>query len=171
MSDAPTTGQAGPDLFERVPVQIQWRRSGPALVEFSGERFVKGFAKGDDCNCLIFTLRECLCDVGLLCVVDAPWVRMELRRRFRTGPDAVTERNYLDLRVHGPVVLDLIGESARANGCDPGRAIRAENFKMTCVAEDQRVVGEVVGEGRVDLFPLNEGLRHFVPLLRDRSAR
>ena len=77
----------------------------------------------------------------------------------------------LDFRNHGPVVLDLIGEYARATGCDPEGAIRAENFKLICVAEDERVVAEVVGEGRGEPNLLNEGLRHFVPLLRDRSAR
>ena len=70
------------------------------------------------------------------CVANSSRVLIKLRHR-----------TILDLRPHYASVIDLIGLSARVNGCDAAGKIRAENFSVTCVAEDQLVVGEVVGEG------------------------
>ena len=162
------TGRAAPNMFKRAPVRIFREDLNRVIVEFEGKRFVKGSASGDGFNCLIYALLGALNDVGVLCVADVPWVRDELRRRFKTGSDQVTAEKCLDLRPHYASVIDLIGLSARANGCDAAGKIRAENFSVTCVAEDQLVVGEVVGSG-ASLYVLNEGLQHFVPLLRDRS--
>ena len=82
------------------------------FVEFSGRSFIKGFASGDGYNCLIQTLLACLNDNGILCVADVPWIREELRRRFRTGENIVMAKNYLDLRNHWRSIIDLIGISA-----------------------------------------------------------
>ena len=139
------------------------------LVEFSNRTFIKGFASGTGYNCLIQTLLACLNDNDLLCVADVPRIRQELRQRFRQGENRVTERNYLDLRNHWTSIIDLIGISARANGCDPTNQIKARNFNVTAVLEEQRIVVERDGVGPINLFVLNGGIRHFVPLLRNRQ--
>ena len=170
VSDAPTTGTAAADIFERTPVQIRRERGNlNVFVEFSGRSFIKGFASGDGYNCLIQTLLACLNDNGILCVADVPWIREELRRRFRTGENIVMAKNYLDLRNHWRSIIDLIGISARRNSCDPANQIHARNFNVTAVLEDGRFVAEKDGEGPISLFMLNEGNSHFVPLLRNRQ--
>ena len=139
------------------------------MVEFDNRSFIKGFASGDGCNCLIETLLACLNDNGLLCVADVPWIRQELRRRFRQGENRVTERNYLDLRNHWTTIIDLIGISARHNECDPTNQIHARNFNVMAMLEERSIVVERDGVGAINLFVLNEGNQHFVPLLRNRQ--
>ena len=164
------SGRAAADIFERTPVQIH-RDAGNqnVVVEFDNRSFIKGFASGDGCNCLIETLLACLNDNDLRCIADVPWIRQELRRRFRQGENRVTEGNYLDLRNHWTTIIDLIGISARRNECDPTNQIHARNFNVTAVLEEQRIVVERDGVGPVNLFVLNEDIRHFVPLLRNRQ--
>ena len=138
-------------------------------VEFSGNRFVKGSASGYECNCLIETLKSCLNDNNIPCVADVPWIRQELRRLFPHGENQVEERNYLDLRNHWRSINDLIGISARKHNCDLMNQIHARNFKVTAVLEEGRVVVERDGDGPIQLFMLNEGNYHFVPLLQNRQ--
>ena len=155
-------------MFERTPVRItRQEHLQRVLVEWNGRSFIKGNVSGEGCNCLIRTLRECLNDQGLLCVADVPWIRLELRKRFRAGENRVTEDNFLDLRNHWRSIVDLIGMSARENDCDPHRRIVAANFNVTAVLEESQRVVEVDGEGLIPLFILNQGNMHFVPLLRN----
>ena len=98
-----------------------------------------------------------------------PWIRQELRRRFRQGEDRVTEANYLDLRNHWTTIIDLIGISARHNECDPTNQIHARNFNVTAVLEERRIVVERDCVGAINPFVLNEGNEHFVPLLQIRQ--
>ena len=169
-ADSTTTGRAAPNMFERTPVQIRRERGTPnVLVEFSGHSFVKGFASGSGCNCLIHTLLSCLSDNGIPCMADAPWIRKELRKQFPQGANQVTERNFLDLRNHWRSIINLIGVNARRNSYDATDQIHARNFKVTAVLEDGRFVAEVDGDGPIDLYLLNEGNAHFVPLLRNRQ--
>ena len=159
-------------MFERTPVRIYKERGTVnKYVEFSGHRFIKGFASGLGCNCLIETLLACLNDNGIPCVANIPWIRNELRKLFPQGENQVTARNYLDLRNHWRPIIDLIGVSARLHGCDTENQIYARNFTVTAVLEDTRVVSEKDGDGPIELFMLNEGIRHFVPLLRDTRSR
>ena len=130
---------------------------------------MKGSASGTGFNCLIDTLRKCLNDQGFKCVANIPWIRNELRKRFPTGENAVEACNYLDFRNHWKDIIDLIGESAREHGCDPNHDIFASNFNVTAVLEETSRVIEVDGAGPVALYILNEGNRHFVPLLRNRE--
>ena len=92
-----------------------------------------------------------------------------LRRRFREGENRVTERNYLDLRNHWTTIIDLIGISARCNECDPTNQIHARNFNVTAVLEERRIVVERDCVGPINLFVVNEGNQHFVPLLQIRQ--
>ena len=167
--DAPTTGHAAPDLFERTPVQIQHVNAQRTLVQWSAGNFIKGSASGAGCNCLIQTLLACLNDNGILCVADVPWIRKELRKQFPTGENMVTNANFLDLRNHWRSIIDLLGVSARNHGCDRENQIHAMNFRVTSVLEDSQRVVEVDGDGPIHLFMLNEGNYHFVPLLRNRE--
>ena len=165
--DAPTTGHAAPDLFERTPVRIQRVDAHQTLVEWNAGNFVKGSASGAGCNCLIQTLLACLNDNGIRCDADVPWIRQELQKQFPTGENKVTHANFLDLRNHWDKIIDLIGVSARRKRHDRLVEIYAGHFRVTCVLEDARRVVEEVGEGDIDLFMLNEGNYHFVPLLRN----
>ena len=156
-------------MFERAPVRTNRRDKRRIFVEFSGRQFVKGSASGAGCNCLIQTLLACLNDDNVRCVANVPWIRQELRRLFPVGENIVTERNYLDLRNHWRSIIDLIGVSARHQGCDEQNQIHARNFRVTGVLEEAARVVEADGDGPIHLFTLNEGNYHFVPLLRNRE--
>ena len=95
------------------------------------------------------------------------WVRDRLLQEFpRTGATAVTSSNYLDLCSHWEVIVRLLGEQARALGCDPNHSIQPSTFKIVCIAESRSIVGEEYGTGKVILYLLNEDVRHFVPLIQ-----
>ena len=166
--DAAATGSSAPHMFSRLPVAIT-ENARRKLVRVGEQVFVKGAASGENNNCLIHTLIGVLQD-HVSFIADPRWIRSELRRRFPSGPNAVTAKNYLDLRAHWQDILSLISESACAQGFLDGRLIRPEAFRITCVEEGRQVVGDVVGDGPTDLFILNEYLQHFVPLLRRRDV-
>ena len=169
--DAAATGSAAPDMFARVPVTFR-RNARRTLVRVGEQEFVKGAASGDDNNCLIQTFILALQD-HVSFIADPRWIRSELQRRFPSGPDRVTEENYLDLRAHWRDIVSLISRSACERGFHDGRLIRPEAFRVTCVYEVRQVVGDVVGDGPTELFILNEHvqhMRHFVPLLRRRDV-
>ena len=156
-------------MFERAPVRIDRRHKRRILVEFSGRHFVKGAASGIGCNCLIHTLLSCLNDNNLRCVANVPWIRQELQKLFPDGENIVTKNNFLDLRNHWRSIIDLIGVSARQQGCDERNQIHSENFRVTGVLEEAERVVEEDGDGPIHLFTLNEGNYHFVPLIRNRE--
>ena len=153
-------------MFDRVPVSIE-RGVRCTRVRIGDRRFVKGSAPGTDNNCLIFALLEALQDFTPV-LIDVPWVRVQLQRRFPSGDNKVSERSFLDMRPHWRDVISLIGESAERLGIAEGRRIRPEAYRFVAVHEEREVIGDVVGEGPTELFILNEGFLHFVPLLRDR---
>ena len=156
-------------MFERAPVRIDRRHKRRILVEFSGRHFVKGAASGVGCNSLIHTLLSCLNDNNLRCVANVPWIRQELQKLFPDGENIVTKNNFLDLRNHWRSIIDLIGVSARHQGCDERNQIHSENFRVTGVLEEAERVVEEDGDGPIHLFTLNEGNYHFVPLIRNRE--
>ena len=78
----------------------------------------------------------------------------------------MTPLSFLDFRLHWRATIDFIGESARDNGHDMLALIRAESFRVVCVEETTRVVGDADGDGTLDLHLLNEGQLHYVPLFR-----
>ena len=167
--DAAATGSAAPDMFSRVPVAIR-RNARRTLVRVGEQEFVKGAASGENCNCLIQTFILALQDHVSSFLADPRWIRSELQRRFPSGPDRVTDKNYLDLRAHWRDIVSLISQSACRLGFHDYRQIRPEAFRVTCVYEARQVVGDVVGDGPTELFILNEHMRHFVPLLRRRDV-
>ena len=156
-------------MFERRPVRIERVRKQRVLVHFSERSFLKGSASGAGCNCLIRTLLSCLNDNNLRCVATVSWIRQELQKLFPTGPNIVTQNNYLDLRNHWRSIVGLIGVSARHHGCDAHNQIHADNLRVTAVLEEAARVVEEDGDGPIHLFMLNEGNSHFVPLLRNRE--
>ena len=168
VAEAPLTGLPAADIFETTPVHIQRHRD-HVKVKINEDMFIKGFAPGTGCNCLISTLLSCLNDKGILCVANIEWIREELQRQFPEGDNQVTLHNYLDLRNHWRKIIDLIGISAKRHGCDPNGHIKSENFAVTCVMEDARRVYEADGNGACRLFLINEGNSHFSPLLIDRE--
>ena len=66
--------------------------------------------------------------------------------------------------------MNIIGESARSMGLDAEGHIRAETFRVVCVEETRAVIGDADGTGPLELHLLNEGFRHYVPLLRRRAV-
>ena len=118
---------------------------------------------------MIRTLLACLNDNNLRCVANVPWIRQELQKLFPDGENIVTKNNFLDLRNHWRSIIDLIGVSARQQGCDERNQIHSENFRVTGVLEEAERVVEEDGDGPIHLFTLNEGNYHFVPLIRNRE--
>ena len=166
-ADAPTSGMEAANMFERTPVRLVHNiRDASVSVILQGQVFKKGKASGVGCNCLIHTLLQCINDRGIRCTAAIPWIRSSLRERFPSGSSYVSEINYLDFRNHWKAVVDLIGISARHSGYDSDKKIYAHTFRVTAILEEARRVVEKDGDGHVDLFVLNEGNSHFVPLLR-----
>ena len=74
----------------------------------------------------------------------------------------------MDLRNHWEAVVQLLLQSARAQGCVLPVHLSADSFQVISVEERNRVIGDQVGYGLVTLYLLNEGFLHFVPLIRLR---
>ena len=168
--DGSASGVAAPHMFERESVSIERHRN-RTVVRIGGRVLFKGAARGSDNNCLIYALHAAIQDY-MAVLIDVPWIRSQLRLRFpEGGPREVTELSFLDLRSHWEHIVSLIGQSAESLGCARGSEIRPESFRITCVEEGREVIGDVVGEGRTELFILNERFLHFVPLLLVRGWR
>ena len=170
VADARTDGRPAADIFARSIVRIIPSKF-ETVVYVDDRKFVKGSASGFTYglnNCLIHTLQQALnLTIGQV-VADLPWIRNQLMKQFpRFGPTAVTHDNYLDLTEHWKAIIDLISQSARLNGCDPLRKFSHTSFQIICIDEIIRTVGTCEGDGPTKLYILNEGRRHFVPLIRN----
>jgi len=153
--DALASGFAAPDMIPRGSVLIM-RDARRILVRIGERELVKGCASSSDNNFLIWTLLGAMQD-HVSVMADVKWIRKELQRWFPRGHnDAVSEISFLDLRPHWRAIIALIGKSAQMLGFDRGGLIRPEAFRITCVEERWRVIGDVVGDGQNDLFILNE---------------
>ncbi len=140
-------------------------------VRIDGRVYFKGSATGQGNNCLIDALRQAI-DDRLPCVANMSWVRQNLLKKFpRHGESAVTAAGFLDLRMHGAAIVNLIGESARWEGLDTQGQIHAHTFTVVCVEESLGLLGDVVGTGPLKLYLLNEGFHHYVPLLPQRGGQ
>ena len=171
VADAPTDGTVAPNIFHRRAVTIE-KKAFSVTVEIDNHTFLKGSADGGGCNCLIHALQQCISEhvpIVADCHEDREWIREELCNRFPApGPNAVSPNLYLDLRPHWAAIVELLAIGAQGMQLDPEHLIRPENFRITCVAEQQQIVGDEVGSGHIHLYILNEEFRHFVPLLRRR---
>ena len=117
--------------------------------------FIKRSASGKGNTCLISALAQSIVDICIPCLINAPWIRNELRRRFASGAYIATADNFLELRPHGASVINLIGMSARAERLDPQDRIHAENFSVPCVVAHLGRVGDVEGDGVGTHFALH----------------
>ena len=107
-----------------------------------------GTASGAACNCLIDTLQQLI-----RTPVDVKAVRQEVNRRFKSGPDRVTARGYLDFTAHSPTILELMRK-------DPAL------YRLVCVDLEHGDHGAVVGSGHLILVLGCENNNHFVPRAR-----
>ena len=166
--DARTDGHAAPNMFRRRAVRICTTPHG-VNVMVDGRKFFRGFASGESCNCLIHTLQQCIND-HIRVIADHNRIREELMRRFPPSRDNwVGPDTYLDFRPHWQTVVELIGISGREHGFDEEQRIRPETFSVICIQQEQKIVGDEDGVGPVRLYIMNQGFRHFVPLLRMRN--
>ena len=169
--DAAATGSSAPDMFERSRVSITQQPHQVLVTIHSvlGDKvFVKGYASGDGNNCLISSLYQAI-QMHFRIMVHTGWIRSELQRRFPSShPYAVTQINFLDLRNHWEAVIDLILDSARAQGCLLPDHLCSASFQIISAEENAKVIGDHVGAGPVVLHILNQGFLHFVPLIRCR---
>ena len=79
----------------------------------------------------------------------------------------MTAHNFLDLKEHWAAVIDLIGECARARDFEDHERIRASNFIVVGISQEEKRIVAKEGSGSVPLFVLNQSQCHFVPLLRN----
>ena len=166
--DARTDGRAAPDIFRRAVVKITRTGTG-TFISIDDSLFSKGTASGwryGTNNCLIHTLVQCI-DIAIGNVdADIPWIREQLCCRYpANGITTVTASNFLDLSEHWKDIVDLIGMSARARSLDTDGFVHHEMFTLTCVDEMTQTLGTVEGFGYIDLYLLNEGNLHFVPII------
>ena len=94
-----------------------------------------------------------------------------VQRNSQIGENTVTPFSFLDFRLRWRSTIDFIGESARSNGHDALALIRAESFRVVCVEETTRVVGDADGDGTLELHLLNERQLHYVPLIRRGTSQ
>jgi hypothetical protein len=176
-ADAQQTGHSATDLFERSSVTFSNDfETGTTWLNFRFEtqsyRMFRGFASGSGCNCLIHSLQQVVNDTGIHCVADVPWVRKQLQRLFpQEGCAQVTARNFLDFKEHWAVIVDLLGQSARAQGLDADCRIQASTFTAIAISQEKKCIVSKEGSGPLKLFVLNQDQIHFVPLLRARFSR
>ena len=118
------------------------------------EHFVMGKASGDQCNCLIDTLRQQLhveCDVRV--------VRAFVQARH---PNLVLG-DYLELQLHWRDVINGLAHSV-------GQDFAATSFKIVCVDAMFIGNGDVEGNGSTPLYIARQNANHFVPLLSRNTA-
>ena len=118
------------------------------------EEFIMGEASGDQCNCLIDTLRQ---QLHLECDVRA--VRAFVQARH---PDLI-HGDYLELQHHW---RDVIAGFAHFTGRD----LMPSSFKIVCVDVMFIGNGDVEGNGATVLYIARQNANHFVPLLRRTVA-
>ena len=126
-------------------------------VTINGTRYSVGSASGEGCNCLINTLNQLL-RTG----VSSRFVRTDLRREFTSGPDSVTEGNFLDLRAHWEAIVRSLGRHSTVHqgGIEPS------SLKFICADLVYVGQGDIVGSGPVTYHLARVHTNHFVPLIR-----
>ena len=86
--DASQTGESAPDIFDRSPVKFSEPDEHAGLVwldfQFQNRAYqlFRGFATGNQNNCLIHTLQQAVSDQDIPCVADITWVRQRSQQRF-----------------------------------------------------------------------------------------
>ena len=137
VADAPTDGTVAPNMFRRRAVTIQ-SMSYPVTVQIDNRDFIKGYADGGGCNCLIHALEQCIGDHFPL-IANRVWIRAQLCKRFPLpGPDAVHPHTYLDLRPHWAAIVELLAISAQGMGFDPENVIRTETSASLAWKRDDK---------------------------------
>ena len=158
----------GPTLPHRTQVECTAAgatESGLPIFRVLGQEYYVGTASGQQNNCLINSLRQCLA-----LQVDVGAVRRELVREFgaRRGRSRVDEKSYLELFHHGEPVLRLIHQHC-SDGVVPYEprdfCIVGINFEKCSVDEGRH--GEVVGnrDARNHLVLACRSNVHFDPML------
>ena len=134
---------------------------GNVEVVINGNVFSLGSASGDDCNCLINTLRQ-----QLRLIANEKEVRHELNKRHRSGVGQVIPGDFLELEHHWADVIDLLF-LFNESGCMPqlpdGR-MWSTDYKIIAVDMRHLGNGDVVGVGNVTIYIARINGNHFVPL-------
>ena len=108
-----------------------------------------GFASGDECNCLIDTLRQ---QLHLDC--DTIAVRAFVQARHAD----LIQGDYLELQHHWRDVIYGFAEFV-------GGEFTPANYKIICVDANFIGNGDVEGNGATILYIARQNANHFVPLL------
>ena len=106
--------------------------------------YTQGYASGEGFNCLIDTLRQMLNIIS-----NTKRVRMELEKKFRTGPGRIRSGEYLELQHHWKDVIDLLflyNEMDLPVTPSGGRSW-SDIHKVVCVDMIYMGEGDVVGSG------------------------
>jgi hypothetical protein len=147
-----------------------WYRNQVIDIEVDGHTYRLGNASGDECNCLIDTLRQKL--PGIICNIS--WVRQELENIHRGKDTQIIPGDYLPLDFWDDIVDLLISNNAVTQ---VQRESRAHRFRVVCVELTWIGHGEVFPRGassseRTSLIIARVNQNHFVPLIRvhDRQA-
>ena len=127
-----------------------WERYGAVrfTINDSGP-LMMGSASGEECNCLIDTLRQ---QLHLECDIIA--VRAFVQERHA----GLIQGAYLELEHHWRDVMDGFAEFV-------GGDFMPANYKIICVDANFIGNGDVEGEGATILYIARQNANHFVPLL------
>ena len=113
-------------------------------------------------NCLIDTLRQMLNIIS-----NTKRVRMELEKKFTTGPGRIRPGDFLELQHHWKDVIDLLfryDEMDLPLSPSGGRSW-SDIHKVVCFDMMHLGQGDVVGFGGRQLVIARQNENHFVPLI------
>ena len=140
---------------------------GGQRVLINGVAYCYGGASSSNFNCLIDTLRQAL---PFHCIANLDWIRQQLHRRFlhTSYPVHVDPPNYLDLHEHSNDILQLLGQHNIA--ATQPIALNTQQCTILCVTKlpSGNYQMQTLGHGPIRMYIANEGLGHFVPLIRER---
>ena len=144
----------GLDIEGRLSVDW-WRHYQDVCFCINGaDQFSMGKASGDQCNCLIDTLRQ---QMNLEC--DTRAVRNYVQARHSN----LVLGDFLEFQQHWRDVLSGLGHVA-------GRNIDPSVYKVVCVDAQFIGNGDVEGNGVNILYIARQNANHFVPLLRRNAG-
>ena len=147
-------GAAVPHMTGQLNVEIEDHR----VACINGNRFYIGNASGEGCNCLIDTLSQLL---GAW--VPSDFVRRDLMKEFPSGPDRVTEANFLDLRAHWEAIVHSLNRHSTVLRVP----VNPRSCRLICADLVFIGQGDIVGaENGVTFYLARVHTNHFVPLIR-----
>jgi len=166
-------GHADAQFGDTVPHihEVSVRSVDETTLEIAGEPFSFGVAGSQHNNCLLFSLRQLICEPE----VDVELARLHLQVVFSKGPAKVTKDNFLEFGAHCMDALSfLLWHTGQCSLHDISSI--HERYSVTCIdmlpdgtARHGAAVGARRSEAAVVFFVGRVNGNHFFPLVPAES--